>query len=272
MKGKQLGKLLLILLIIAGTVLYTFVGFGSGDDAVKPLSDELKLGLDIKGGVYVVFTAETAAEGDEKRVLLNHTVEILRNRIDNMGLTEPNIYLEGEDRIRVEIPGVENSTEALNSIGKTAKLVFAQVKSGEMVMQGEPYSSEKMTPIFGGEGINDAVAVQTQSGFGNSVSLSLNDEAAEIFAKATAESINYPNPFGNDGGGQIAIILDGQVISAPTVQSVIVNGKSEITGNFSDAEARELATFHKGFTTYSRYCVGLAIVLHCGGDFHIACY
>ncbi len=247
MKGKQLGKLLLILMLIAGTVVYTFVGFGAGDDAVKPLSDDLKLGLDIKGGVYVVFTAETEAQGEEKRILLNQTVEILNRRVNSMGLTEPNIYLEGEDRIRVELPGVENSTEALNAIGKTAELRFAQVKSGQVVMQGEPYSSEKMIPLFSGEGINDAVAIQTDSTFGYGVSLSLNDEAAEAFAKATAESVTYPNPFGanNDGGGQIAIILDGKVISAPTVQSVITNGKANITGKFSRAEANELATLIK---------------------------
>ncbi len=246
MKGKQIGKLLLIVLFIAATVLYTFVGFGSGENGVKPLADDLKLGLDIKGGVYVVFTAETAATGEEKRLLLEQTVQILDRRINSMGLTEPNIYLEGDDRIRVELPGVENSTDALKAIGKTAKLVFAKVKSGEVVMQNEPYSSEKMEPLFGGEGIKDAVSIQTSSGFGYGVSLSLNDEAADAFAKATAEVINYPNPFKpNDNGGQIAIILDGVVISAPRVNDVITNGKAEITGDFNIDEARELATLIK---------------------------
>lgn len=246
MKGKQLGKLLLVLLFIAVTVVYTFVGFGTGENAIKPLSDDLKLGLDIKGGVYVVFTAETEAKDEEKRILLNQTVEVLRRRIDSMGLTEPNIYLEGEDRIRVELPGVENSTEALNAIGKTAQLMFAQVKDGQVVLQGEPYNSEKMVPLFNGDGIKDAVSIQTQSSFGYGVSLSLKEEAAEIFAKATAESINFSNPFSTDKkGGQIAIILDNVVISAPSVHAVISDGKAEITGNFSIQESRELATLIK---------------------------
>ncbi len=238
MKGKQLGTLAAILLIIVGVVLYTFVGFGE----TKPYADNLKLGLDIKGGVYVVFTAETAAEGEEKRLLLNQTVEVLRRRIDGMGLTEPNIYLEGEDRIRVELPGVENSGDALNAIGKTAKLVFAQVKNGQGVRQGEPYSAEKMTPIFSGDGIEDAIPIRTdQIGYG--VSLSLKDEAAKKFAKATAESVNYTSPITDNG--QIAIILDGVVISAPSVSTVINNGKAQITGNFTSQSARELATLIK---------------------------
>ncbi len=240
MKGKQLGTLVAVLLVIVGVVLFTFVGFG---ESMSPYADDLKLGLDIKGGVYVVFKAETAAEGEEKRLLIDQTVEVLNRRVNGMGLTEPNIYSEGEDRIRVELPGVENSVEALNAIGKTAKLVFAQVKDGQGVRQGEPYSAEKMTVLFSGDGIEDAVPIRTDE-IGYGVSLTLKDEASDAFAKATAQSINYKNPL-SGGKGQIAIILDDVVISAPQVNAVINNGKAQITGNFSSDSARELATLIK---------------------------
>lgn len=238
MKGKQLGILLVLIAFIVAVTMYAFVGFGSGEGGIKSMASEMKLGLDIKGGVYVVYTVETEAKGEDKIMLVNQTIEVLRRRIDSMGLTEPNIYAEGDDRIRVELPGVTDSSEALNVIGKTAKLSFAQVKNGMTVTSGEKFDESKMTELFKGDGIKDAQGVMLQNPPKNVVSLKLNSEAAEIFAKATGESVNFRSEYGN---GQIAILLDDVVISAPQVNTQILNGESVIEGNFSYESASELA-------------------------------
>lgn len=238
MKGKQIGILLVLIAIIVGMAMYAFVGFGSGENAVSSMASQMKLGLDIKGGVYVVYSVETEAVGEEKAMLVNQTIEVLRRRIDSMGLTEPNIYAEGDDRIRVELPGVTDSAEALNVIGRTAKLSFAQVKNGLTVSSGEKFDESKMTELFKGDGIKDAQGVMLQNPPKNVVSLKLNAEAAEIFSKATGESVNFRSEYGN---GQIAILLDDVVISAPQVNTQIVNGESVIEGNFSYESANELA-------------------------------
>lgn len=238
MKGKQLGILLLVLVIIAGAFGYAFIGFGN-DESLKPLSSKLNLGLDIKGGVFVVFTVDTPAQGEQKRILINKTIEVLRNRIDSLGLTEPNIYPEGEDRIRVELPGVSDSGEALKVIGRTAKMVFAQLNNGENAKIGDKFDSTKMKALFTGEGVQDAQAVVQQMPVANVVSLKLNSEATKIFAEATAESVKFSSGLGTNG--QIAILLDDVVISAPSVNSVISNGESVIQGQMSYEQAQELA-------------------------------
>lgn len=242
MKGKQLGILVVLIAIIVGMAMYAFVGFGSGENGVSSMASQMKLGLDIKGGVYVVYSVETEATGEEKAMLVSQTIEVLRRRIDSMGLTEPNIYAEGDSRIRVELPGVTDSAEALNVIGKTAKLSFAQVKNGMTVSSGEKFDESKMVELFKGDGIKDAQGVMLQNPPKNVVSLKLNPEAAEIFAKATGESVNFRSEYGN---GQIAILLDDVVISAPQVNTQILNGESVIEGNFSYESARELALLIK---------------------------
>ncbi len=237
MKGKQIGILLLVLIIIAGAVGYAFVGFGSGEGG-EPLASKLNLGLDIKGGVFVIFSVDTPATGENKKILIDKAIEVLRNRIDSLGLTEPNIYVEGDDRIRVELPGVSDSGEALQVIGRTAKLMFAQVNDGVTVMQGDKFDSDKMKALFSGDGVEDAQARMRQVPVSNIVTLKLNGDATKIFADATAESVNFKSEAGN---GQIAILLDDVVISAPSVSASISNGEAIIEGSFSNEQAQELA-------------------------------
>ncbi len=229
MTGKQFTAIILILVIIAGAFMYTFVGFG---EAVEPFASGLKKGLDIEGGVYVVYDVETTAEEDDLRLLINQTIEVLRKRIDGLGLTEPSIYVEGGNRIRVELPGVSNAEEALELIGKTAQLQFAEVKEGHVAREGDRFDEEVMTTLFYGDGVKDAKAGSDQ--YGNyAVDFKLASDATQAFSESTAKLYKT--------GGQIAILLDDVVISAPSVNTPINGGSGQITGKFTRDEVIDLA-------------------------------
>ena len=132
------------------------------------------------------------------------------------GFTEATVTRQGADRIRVEIPNVSDPNEILRIIGTPAQLYFVD-ENGENILEGAM--------------IKNAQAAQDENGL-PCVAFELNDEGAKRFAEATAANI----------GKTISITLDGETISAPTVNSVIAGGKGQITGNFTADEAKNLAT------------------------------
>ncbi|PID82756.1 MAG: protein translocase subunit SecD [Clostridiales bacterium] len=231
MKNKQLTAVILILIFISATFMYTFTGFEFAGGQ-KPISTNLKKGLDIKGGVYIVYDVESTAKKEELRMLLNQTKDVLRKRIDGLGLTEPSIFIEGEKRIRIELPGASDANEALKLIGKTAQLQFAEVKNGVFVKNGDKFDKSKMTTLFYGDGVKDARASKDNLN-SYSVAFKLNTDATKIFADATAKAVKYE--------GQIAILLDDEVISAPVVKSIINGGSGDISGSFTKKEVIDLA-------------------------------
>jgi len=96
-----------------------------GGKTIGPINKDIKLGLDIKGGVYVVMEAQTDESDPQKlEQLMQQTQSVIENRVNEMGLSEPVVTIEGENRIRVELPGAEDAEEAINTIGKTAQLRF----------------------------------------------------------------------------------------------------------------------------------------------------
>ncbi|RKD28024.1 preprotein translocase subunit SecD [Caminicella sporogenes DSM 14501] len=226
MKMKNILILLLILAVI-GLSAYTAVnGLKVGNFSINPIKDSIKLGLDIKGGVYVVLEADTDAKGEELKKIMEQTREVIRKRVDAMGLTEPNIVLEGEKRIRIELPGVKNAQEAIESIGKTAQLKFVS-SDGKVILTGKDVKNAEMK--FD-QRTNQPV-----------VSLELTGKGAEKFRKATKEASQLPAP-----KNIIAIILDNEVISAPRVNEEIPNGKAVISGNFDVKSASNLAALIRG--------------------------
>jgi SecD/SecF fusion protein len=245
MTSKQISILTIIALIIIGLTAWTFTGVQVGGLNVAPVVSSLNLGLDIEGGVMVAYEVETDATGDELRMIMEQTRLILSQRINALGLTEPNIYIEGDKRIRVELPGVQDAQEALRVVGTTALLEFAQVKDGKGVMTGGVYDPELMTILFSGERVRDARAVANEYNQ-PSVSLSLDTEGARIFREATSQSINFVNGLLGTRNGQIAIMLDGEIISAPSVGVVISDGNALITGSFTTEEAQNLALLIRG--------------------------
>lgn len=220
----------LVLLLIAFGWYVTLFGLGS---YMEPTKDKIKLGLDIKGGVYVVMEAQTDAKGEELTQLMDQTQAVIEQRVNEMGLAEPVVTVEGQNRIRVELPGAEDAEEAIEQIGKTAQLQFA-LADGTMVLDGS--------------NVKDATTGTAQEG-GYAVNLEFDSEGADKFEKATQTAYSGSVTPAIDGVGAqaIMILLDDQIISAPLVQNgPISGGKCEITGGFTQEEAKNLAALIRG--------------------------
>jgi len=208
---------------------------------VGPLKDKIELGLDIKGGVYVVLQADTNLKGEKLSKLMEQTKAVIENRVDQMGLKNPNVSIEGGDRIRVELPGAENSDEAIKAIGKTAQLKF--------VMADQSF-------VLDGSSVKKATSDTASDGGGYAVNVEFNSAGAKAFEEATKKALSgeVNSTMGSmkteDGskvkGGQIVIMLDNEIISHPNVKSVISGGKCEISGSFTQDEASELAALIRG--------------------------
>lgn len=228
MKIKNAIILLLIVAIIGAGAFVGIKGIQIGETEISPVRDMMKLGLDLKGGVFVVLEAETDATGDELNRIMGQTQGVIERRVNAMGLTEPNIVREGDKRIRVELPGAKNAQEAIDMIGKTAQLQFVK-PNGEIILSGNQVK-------------NAEVVFESNKGNVPSVSLEFNSEGARAFQAATKEvsaaaALNERI---------IAIILDDQIISAPEVREEIPNGRAVITGNFTIDEASNLAALIRG--------------------------
>ena len=185
----------------------------------------IDLGLDLRGGVYVEYSAKapenTEADFD---TLLEGTMSVIRNRLTDAGYAESTVQKIGTDGIRVEIPAAtEGATDevsarntVLNLIGETANLTFRD-SEGNVILDGS-----MVTTAVGGYDSNEADYV---------INFVLNDEGAKIFADVTARSI----------GKRIAIYLDDQLLIDPTVNSAITEGRGIINGMGSLERARTIA-------------------------------
>ncbi|MGN8912745.1 protein translocase subunit SecD [Anaerofustis butyriciformans] len=225
MKKKKNGlKMFIILVIVA--FCYCLFMFGLplskviGIYDIEPLKDTINYGLDLTGGVNVVLQAKESNGNEVTDETLDKAIETIRTRIDSLGVKEPTISKQGTDKIRVSIPDVEDQEEALALIGKTAKLEFVD-PDGNVILDGSNVKSAKYE-------------IQKSDGYVEQpvVALELDNEGAKAFAEATEKNI----------GNVISIKLDDEVISAPTVQNAITDGKCVITGMKDSEEATELAT------------------------------
>jgi protein-export membrane protein SecD len=223
---------------------------------------EPQLGLDLQGGMSVTLQALGEASGEQ----MAKAADIVRNRVNALGLAEPVVAAQGNNRILVQIPGVQDTERVLSIIGSSAQLQFREVleviypgdeayestvitapdpeeveayqalKEQEIVLLGEADAEEKPKVRMGptrltGDIIASAVAAVDQEKGGYKIEFTLTDEAAPKFASLTQELLQK----------QLAIVLDYNLESFPTVQSAIEDGKGEITGDFSREEARDLA-------------------------------
>ena len=122
MNGKKVAILILVIAVILGITGISMTGLSLGENSIKPVGSQIKQGLDLSGGVYVVLEAQTDSTGDELAQKMNEAKLIIEQRVDGLGVTQPTVVIEGEDRIRVELPGLDNTQEAVSLIGQTAKL------------------------------------------------------------------------------------------------------------------------------------------------------
>jgi len=202
--------------------------------------------LDVRaenGVIIVTLSAEERQATDSRTV--QQSLEIIRRRIDEVGTREPTIQRQGEDRILVQVPGVGSAQEVKDIIGTTAQLTFnpvvgrtsdpaASPGSGNILVPsldeaGVFYILER-NPVVTGEELVDAQPAADQNGR-PAVNFRFNPSGARKFGDYTAENIGAP----------FAIVLDNEVISAPTIQSHIPGGSGIITGRFTVEESTNLA-------------------------------
>ncbi len=212
-KSRGILSLVLTVVLIAFLGFTTVVGIGSKHSGA---AKNIKLGLDLAGGVSITYQVKDKNPTESE---MNDTIYKLQKRVEQYS-TEATVYQEGTDRINIEIPGVTNANEILDELGKPGSLEF-QTEDGSTVITGSD--------------VKTATAKSGEDSMGNqeySVELSLNDEGKEKFAQATTANV----------GKAIAIIYDGETISAPTVETAITGGVAYITGNFTYEEAENLAS------------------------------
>lgn len=231
----QMRKALSVFVVIIIVLGWAITILGAGP--IPAIKDKIKLGLDIKGGVYVVMEAQTDVTGDQLKKLMEQTQAVIEQRVNQMGLSEPIVTIEGEKRIRVELPGAEDSDEAIKQIGRTAQLQFF-LADGTMVLDGSM--------------VKDAGITQDHERGGYAVSLEFDKAGTEAFAQATSKALSgsvEPKMEGVNSRA-IAIVLDNQIISAPVVNQVIQNGQAIITGGgtggFQQDEATNLSALIRG--------------------------
>ncbi len=182
--------------------------------AYNEIESDLNLGLDLVGGVYVLLEArETEDKPGEDAI--ERAMTIIRNRIDEFGVTEPLIQREGENRIRVELPDIDDPSRAMEVIGRTAVLNFTDPE-GEILLTGA--NLEEAGYDYGPHG-NPVVTIE------------FDREGTQKFAEATQNLLGQP----------ISIYLDDELVSSPVVENVITDGNAIIRGDFTADEASDLA-------------------------------
>ena len=189
--------------------------------------------------IKLIFTKENV--NLIKKNALDQSIEIVRNRIDELGTKEPNIVTRGLDRILVELPGLKDPSAIKKLLGKTAKLTlrFVANSSDENSLgvetlssksSGTKYSVEKRI-IISGENLIDAQPGFDQLNNSSVVNFKLDNIGSRKFALASKENV----------GRYLAIVLDKDVVSSPVIREAIVTGSGQISGNFTTQEANELA-------------------------------
>lgn len=190
---------------------------------------ELKIheGLDLQGGTHLVYELDTSKiEEKNKSAATQAVINVIDRRINGLGVSEPviqSVKIGDKSGVIVELPGISDINQAIALIGKTAQLSFWQQSS-------TIESGWKPTDLTGAN-LQKAEVTYDQNTGDPQVSLEFNEEGKNIFAEITKNNLQKP----------VAIILDNQIISAPTVQSVISDGRAVITGQFNIQEAKDLA-------------------------------
>ena len=235
-----------------------------GTSAYFAWAKPANLGLDLRGGTQIVLETRDGPATKATSEATDRALEVLRKRVDALGVAEPTLSRTGENRIIVELPGVQDPRQAAEVIGRTAQLTFHPVKEaipandkkaepakGERILADEDGQKLRLAAAgLTGDGVSDAKAqLDQQIGAEWQVNVDFKDSGEKGWVKLTGDAAcKQPG----DPGRRVAIVLDDKVISSPQVDpSVqcgvgITGGSTQITGQFSDAEAKDLAALIQG--------------------------
>lgn len=244
--------ILTTLLVVASVVMF------------MPPNEKINQGLDIQGGLSVVLSAQST-DGDEITTEdMEKSRAIIESRVNALGASEATVQVQGNDQILVQIPGLSDTETALNTIGKTGQLEFARadsfteeddraaIQNGSYMSKetftdsyGNSFQGDKVTyrevdpgtytPLITGENIKRVtVDKESETSSYYAVNLELDAAGTKAFADATRDLAA--------DHGQIVIVLDGEIQSAPAVQTEITDGRVSITGQYTLEEAQSLQT------------------------------
>lgn len=237
--------IIVILALLAGFFVYPSLlekgGISPPDFFLKPF----KLGLDLKGGTHLVYQADVSQiPPSERDEAMNGLKDVIERRVNLFGIAEPviNVNRVGENRrLIVELAGVKDVNEAIGLIGATPFLEFKEARPADQSeailkqIENQDPAATGLDPYFVPTKLTGRFLKRAQLSFdqqtGQSiVLLEFDNEGQDLFATLTGRNI----------GKQLAIYLDGVILSAPVVQQEITGGSAQITGNFSVVEARDL--------------------------------
>lgn len=212
-KGKSTALFILVIAVIGLLAFTGFKGFVLGGYEFKSFDKVLTRGLDLQGGVSVLMEIQKDTVTQEE---LQSAKEHLSLRVNKLGVAETVVTTEGDKKIRVDVPGLTNSKEIVDSLSKAGNLSF---------------KGPDGTEILTGLDVKKASAQMNQEKGGYEIALEFNEEGQMKFAEATAKLI----------GQKIAIYLDDEMIQEATVQVQITDGKASITGNNTLEECKTTA-------------------------------
>ncbi|MBZ9768029.1 MULTISPECIES: protein translocase subunit SecDF [unclassified Mesorhizobium] len=228
--------------------------------ALKPITNPVTAGLFAGGSVQSMalddsepgllkFTVTDAGIKYRTTTALSQAIEVVERRVNALGTTEPIVQRQGDDRILVQVPGLQNPQRLKDIIGQTAKLTFQMVDTsvpvqdamknrppaGDSVLYSQddppvPYLVENRV-IVSGEDLSNATPTYNSQTNEPVVSFTFNSRGATRFGQATQQNVGKP----------FAIVLDNQVISAPVIREPILGGSGQISGNFTTESANDLA-------------------------------
>jgi preprotein translocase subunit SecD len=211
----------------------------------KIFGKEIKthLGLDLQGGTELIYQADLSKSENKTKDLTN-LISIFRQRIDGLGVSEPTIQQQGSDQVLIQLPGIKDIDQAIATIGQTYELVFmTEAADSTTGVQLKDYYDSSYTiqsywqpsDLTGKDLVKADVTYENQNQTGGQsqpvVSLTFNNAGKEKFAALTKNNLQK----------QVAIVLDNRIVSAPTVQSEITDGKAIITGQKDIKESKKLA-------------------------------
>ena len=241
---RRAGPILILVVFVIATIL-SFVAVPLPGSGGETRTLETKLGLDLRGGLRLEYQVLPAEGKAPTRDDLNVMRQIVVNRIDKSGVAEPQVVIQGNDRIIVEMPGVQNAQQIRDLVGTTGRLDFVPLGQNTMVQDqevGQQVLDTKCTDtvtemciLFSGDQVAAAAVGAGQTGQ-RTVQFTLTGEGKDKFANYTSDHI----------GDYFAIVLDGKVITAPVIKSSIPNGQVEIEsggiGGYPLADAQNLVT------------------------------
>lgn len=242
-KVKGILQILLVVVLIGAFAFVAGKGLGA---AHRGSAKNIRLGLDLKGGVSVTYQAYVTDEKGKRTgeapsaEAMSDTIYKMQKRVESLESTEAAVYQDGDDRVSIDIPGVSNSKEVLAELGKAGSLQFIlytdlKTKDGGTPQENDEVVYDKEKVLMTGDMIKEASAgtqSETAGGTKNVVQLKFKGKGVKKFATITGEHV----------GEQLAIVYDEKMVSAPVLQAEISDGECVIEGKFTFEEADKLAS------------------------------